>query len=100
MVLIHANVTGDTNDADTGNDDPAENLKRIDQLESKLNTVKDTSAVSIVFLMKSTGFAPTVSGAQIYEFVNLTPLPDDINNNDASRKCNSDCLYRSHRSKN
>jgi predicted RND superfamily exporter protein len=78
MVLIHANVTGDTNDADTGNDDPAENLKRIDQLESKLNTVKDTSAVSIVFLMKSTGFAPTVSGAQIYEFVNLTPLPDDI----------------------
>ena len=78
MILIHANVTGDTNDADTGNDDPAENLKRIDQLESKLNTVKDTSAVSIVFLMKSTGFAPTVSGAQIYEFVNLTPLPDDI----------------------
>ena len=78
MVLIHANVTGDTNDADTGNDDPAENLKRIDQLESKLNTVEDTSAVSIVFLMKSTGFAPTVSGAQIYEFVNLTPLPDDI----------------------
>ena len=55
MVLIHANVTGDTNDADTGNDDPAENLKRIDQLESKLNTVEDTSAVSIVFLMKSTG---------------------------------------------
>ena len=49
MVLIHANVTGDTNDADTGNDDPAENLKRIDQLESKLNTVEDTSAVSIVF---------------------------------------------------
>jgi predicted RND superfamily exporter protein len=78
MVLIHANVTGDTNDADTGNDDPAENLKRIDQLESKLNTVKDTSAVSIVFLMKSTGFAPTVSGTQLYEFVNLTPLPDDI----------------------
>ncbi|MFL2881542.1 MAG: RND family transporter [Candidatus Poseidoniaceae archaeon] len=78
MVLIHANVTGDTNDADTGNDDPAENLKRIDQLESKLNTVKDTSAVSIVFLMKSAGFAPTVSGAQIYEFVNLTPLPQEI----------------------
>ena len=40
MILIHANVTGDTNDQDTGNDDPAENLKRIDQLESKLNTVE------------------------------------------------------------
>ena len=78
MVLIHANVTGDTNDQDTGNDDPAENLKRIDQLESKLNTVDNTSAVSIVFLMKSTGIAPTVSGAQLYEFVNVTPLPDDI----------------------
>ena len=69
MVLVHANVTGDTNDADTGNDDPAENLKRIDQLEAKLNEVEDTSAVSIVFLMKSAGFAPTVSGAQAYEFV-------------------------------
>ena len=78
MILIHANVTGDTNDQDTGNDDPAENLKRIDQLESKLNLVDKTSAVSIVFLMKSTGIAPTVSGAQLYEFVNATPLPDDI----------------------
>ena len=29
--------------------------------------------------MKSTGLAPTVSGSQIYEFVNATPfLPDDI----------------------
>ncbi|MAR93985.1 MAG: hypothetical protein CMA45_02790 [Euryarchaeota archaeon] len=78
MVLIHAKVTGDTNDQDTGNDDPAENLKRIDQLEAKLNTVNNASAVSIVFLMKSTGIAPTVSGTQIYEFVNNTPLPDDI----------------------
>ena len=72
MILIHANVTGDTSDDDTGNDDPAENLKRIDQLESKLNTVKNTSAVSIVFLMKSTGFAPSVSGVQAYEFLNQT----------------------------
>ena len=78
MVLIHAKVSGDTNDQDTGNDDPAENLKRIDQLEAKLNTVQNASAVSIVFLMKSTGIAPTVSGTQIYDFVNATPLPDDI----------------------
>ena len=78
MVLINANVTGNTNDQDTGNDDPAENLKRIDQLESKLNEVENTSAVSIVFLMKSTGLGTTVSGNQIYEFVNVTPLPDDI----------------------
>ena len=79
MILIHANVTGDTNDDNTGNDDPAENLKRIDQLESKLNTVQNTSAVSIVFLMKSTGFAPSVSGTQLYELVNATPLlPEDI----------------------
>ncbi|MBT7460810.1 MAG: MMPL family transporter [Euryarchaeota archaeon] len=78
MVLIHAKVTGDTNDQDTGNDDPAENLKRIDQLEAKLNTVNNASAVSIVFLMKSTGIAPTVSGTQLYQFINNTPLPDDI----------------------
>jgi len=79
MVLIHANVTGDTSDSDSGNDDPAENLKRIDQLESKLNEVQNASAVSIGFLMKSTGIAPTVSGNQIYEFVNNTPfVPEDV----------------------
>jgi len=78
MILIHANVTGDTNDRDTRNDDPAENLKRIDQLEFNLNEVENTSAVSIVFLMKSTGIGVTISGTQIYEFLEVTPLPDDL----------------------
>ena len=62
-------VTGDTNDQNTGNDDPAENLKRIDQLESKLNTVENTSAVSIVFLMKSTGLAQQY---RVRKFMNLS----------------------------
>jgi predicted RND superfamily exporter protein len=79
MVLIESNISGNTNDNDQSNDDPAANLKAIDELEGLLNTVDDTTAVSIVFLMKSTGIAPTVSGAGINEIVQANPLiPQDI----------------------
>ena len=79
MVLIESNISGDTNDNDQSNDDPAANLQAIDELEGLLNTVDDTTAVSIVFLMKSTGIAPTVSGAGINEIVQANPLiPQDI----------------------
>ena len=71
MVLVHANVSGDVTDNDPTNDDPAQNLKIIDGLERNLNTVENASAVSVVFLMKATGLAPTLSGqpllAQIQE---------------------------------
>jgi predicted RND superfamily exporter protein len=79
MVLIESNISGNTNDNDQSNDDPAANLKAIDELEGLLNTVDDTTAVSIVFLMKSTGIAPTVSGAGINEIVQANPfIPQDI----------------------
>ena len=79
MVLIESNISGNTNDNDQSNDDPAANLQAIDELEGLLNTVDDTTAVSIVFLMKSTGIAPTVSGAGINEIVQANPLiPQDI----------------------
>ena len=79
MVLIESNISGDTNDNDQSNDDPAANLQAIDELEGLLNTVDDTTAVSIVFLMKSTGIAPTVSGAGINEIVQANPfVPQDI----------------------
>ncbi|MEJ6562406.1 MAG: MMPL family transporter, partial [Euryarchaeota archaeon] len=52
MVLVEANITGDTQDSDSTNDDPAGNLQAIDELEGLLNTVDNTTAVSIVFLMK------------------------------------------------
>jgi predicted RND superfamily exporter protein len=78
MILINANVSGDINDGDPANDDPASNLDIIDVLEGKLNGIENTSAVSIVFLMKSTGIEVAVSGSQLYEFIDNTPLPDDI----------------------
>ncbi|MDG1538040.1 MAG: MMPL family transporter, partial [Candidatus Poseidoniaceae archaeon] len=79
MVLIESNISGDTNDNDQSNDDPAANLQAIEELEGLLNTVDDTTAVSIVFLMKSTGIAPTVSGAGINEIVQANPfVPQDI----------------------
>jgi len=79
MVLIESNISGNTNDNDPANDDPAANLQAIDELEGLLNTVDDTTAVSIVFLMKSTGIAPTVSGTGLNEIVQANPLiPPDI----------------------
>ena len=79
MVLVEANVSGDRQDSDPSNDDPAGNLRAIDQLEGSLNTVDNTTAVSIVFLMKSTGIAPTVSGSGLNEIIQANPLiPPDI----------------------
>ena len=78
MILIHANVSGDINDGDPANDDPASNLDIIDALEGKLNGIENTSAVSIVFLMKSTGLELKVSGSQLSDFIANTPLPEDI----------------------
>lgn len=79
MVLIESNISGNTNDNERSNDDPAANLEAIDELEGLLNTVDDTTAVSIVFLMKSTGIAPTVSGTGLNEIVQANPLiPQDI----------------------
>ena len=79
MILIHANVSGDINDGDPANDDPASNLDIIDALEGKLNGIENTSAVSIVFLMKSTGLELAVSGTQLSDFIEDLPgLPEDI----------------------
>ncbi len=82
MVLVHANVTGDQTDNDPTNDDPYQNLKIIDGLERNLNTVENASAVSVVFLMKATGLAPTISGqpilTQIEELPGYDFLPEDI----------------------
>ena len=85
MVLVHANVSGDITDNDVTNDDPAQNLKIIDGLERNLNTVENASAVSVVFLMKATGIAPTIDGQPILAQLEETPgyrhlLPEDVRN--------------------
>tara|TARA_B100000459_G_scaffold48589_1_gene25655 strand:+ start:12386 stop:15427 length:3042 start_codon:yes stop_codon:yes gene_type:complete len=73
MILVNANVSGDFNDADVSNDDPVEILQKIDNLESSLNTVENTTAVSVVFLMKSSGIQVTVSGEGVNELLQLIP---------------------------
>ena len=73
MILVNANVTGDFNDADVSNDDPVEILQKIDNLEASLNTVENTTAVSVVFLMKSSGIQVTVSGEGTNELFQLIP---------------------------
>ena len=73
MVLVNANVSGDFNDADQANDDPVEILQKIDNLEASLNTVENTTAVSVVFLMKSSGVQVTVSGQGVNDLFQLIP---------------------------
>ena len=48
-------------------------LKKIDNLESKLNGIENTTAVSVVFLMKSSGVKASVSGEQANAFIQETP---------------------------
>ena len=73
MILVNANVSGDFNDADESNDDPVDILQKINNLEAQLNTVENTTAVSVVFLMKSSGVQVTVSGEGINDLFQLIP---------------------------
>ncbi len=73
MILVNANVSGDFNDEDVSNDDPVAILQKIDNLEASLNTVENTTAVSVVFLMKSSGVQVTISGEQVNELLQLIP---------------------------
>lgn len=73
MVLVNANVSGDSNDNDNTNDDPVELLTQINTLEASLNNIENTTAVSVVFLMKSSGIQVTVSGEQFNEFIQQVP---------------------------
>ena len=69
-------MSGDFNDAEQSNDDPVEILQKIDNLEGKLNTVENTTAVSVVFLMKSSvfgdGFGPDVNELCSWSHVEAT----------------------------
>jgi len=73
MVLVNANVSGDLNDGESDNDDPALILNMIDDMESGLNEIENTTAVSVVFLMKASGIQVTASGEQINELMQAIP---------------------------
>lgn len=56
--------------------DPFSNLKGIEQLETKCNSVENTTAVSIVFLMKAIGVGVNVSGSPVSDLIpDQTPQP-------------------------
>ena len=59
MILIEGDISGD---ADPTEGEPVEKLLGLSALEDKLNTIDQTNAVSIVFLMKSVGIGANVSG--------------------------------------
>lgn len=73
MVLVNANVSGDLNDGESDNDDPALILNMIDDMESGLNEIENTTAVSVVFLMKASGIQVTASGEQVNELMQAIP---------------------------
>ncbi len=73
MLLIEGNISGDTQDTDVHNDDPFEKLKGIEQLENNTDRVAQTTAVSVVFLMKSVGVSVNVTGTTILPFCDAMP---------------------------
>ena len=49
--------------------DPYDNLKSMEELETRCNTVNQTTAVSIVFLMKAIAVSVNVSGTPINDII-------------------------------
>ncbi len=78
MLLIDADIDADPSFA-LPDSDPFQNLDRIESLEASVNEVNMTTGVSIVFLMKAIGVSVNVSGDQIVELCDDTPIPDAAN---------------------
>jgi len=77
MVLVKGDISGDSaiNDEET-----VEKLLGISALEDNLNTVDETTAVSIVFLMKSVGVGGNGSVSPIWDLANQSFIPEDLRN--------------------
>ncbi len=67
MVMVDGAIKGDRTDDEIRNDRPVQNLQSIEALTNDINRLENTTAVSIVFLMKSVGVSPTVGGNSIWE---------------------------------
>ena len=75
MVLIQGDISGDSPMEEA---EPVEKLMGISALEKDLNTIDQTNAVSVVFLMKSVGFGGNLSGTAIYNLTNNPLFPEDL----------------------
>ncbi len=72
FLLIDGNILANP-EFEVNAGDPFDNLKGIEQLESEVNMVDKTTAVSIVFLMKAIAVSVNVSGGGILEQCDLIP---------------------------
>ena len=77
MVLIEGDISGD---APMEEAEPVEKLLGLSALEDNLNTIDQTNAVSIVFLMKSVGLGGNVSGTALWNITDNPIVPDDLKN--------------------
>ena len=75
MVLIEGDISGQ---APLEEAEPVEKLLGISALENNLNLIDQTTAVSIVFLMKSVGFGGNASGTAIYNLTDNPFFPEDL----------------------
>jgi len=75
MVLIHGDISGDSEITEA---EPVEKLLGISDLENELNTIDQTTAVSIVFLMKSVGFGGNVSGTPLWNLTDNPLVPEEL----------------------
>ena len=73
MIRIDGATKGSLQDDVPENDDPAEVLRGIEELQNNVNSVDNATAVSIVFLMKSVQISQNVSGTPIADLAEDPP---------------------------
>tara|TARA_Y100000588_G_scaffold96522_1_gene104582 strand:+ start:93 stop:3053 length:2961 start_codon:yes stop_codon:yes gene_type:complete len=78
LLIDDAKLGADPSLLDVNMNDPYDSLKGIEALEQNCNRVNQTTAVSIVFLMKAIAVGVNVSGQSIVDLVEQWPLPDEI----------------------
>ncbi len=75
MILIEGDISGGSPIEES---EPVEKLLGISDLENELNTIDQTTAVSIVFLMKSVGVGINGSGEPLYNLTDNPLVPEDL----------------------
>lgn len=78
LLIDDAKLGADPSLLDVNMNDPYDSLKGIEALEQNCNRVNQTTAVSIVFLMKAIAVGVNVSGQSIVDLAEQWPLPDEI----------------------
>ena len=78
LLIDDAKLSADPSLLDITVNDPYDSLKGIEALEQNCNRVNQTTAVSIVFLMKAIAVGVNVSGQSIVDILEEWPLPSQI----------------------